>query len=62
MAMADVEELFDKVEQGTPVAIIKGPPPAPAASAPTTAGTPAVPPGPVPLIGDPNAPVDLEAG
>ena len=60
MAMADVEELFDKVEQGTPVAIIEGPPPA---------ALPVTPPGqtaPTPDVnstfGDPNAPVDLEAG
>lgn len=59
MAMADVEELFDLVEQGTPVAIIQGPPPppVPAGTQPTTAG-----PGPVTNLGDPNAPVDLEAG
>lgn len=54
MAMIDIEELFDKVERGTPVAIIQGPPP------PTPA--PAVPASPVATIGDPNSPVDLEAG
>jgi L,D-transpeptidase ErfK/SrfK len=51
MAMPDVEELFEKVDSGTPVIIITGPPkaaPAPAA--------------PISSIGDPNAPVDLEAG
>jgi lipoprotein-anchoring transpeptidase ErfK/SrfK len=51
MAMPEVEELFDKVENGTPVIIITGPPKAaPAPAAPST------------VIGDPNAPVDLEAG
>lgn len=64
MAMADVEELFDQVDQGTPVAIIQGPPPPP--PAPTAAGTPAVvpptPAAPITTVGDPNAPVDLEAG
>lgn len=50
MAMAEVEELFDKVDTGTPVVIITGPAKGPvAAVAPTT-------------IGDPNAPVDLDAG
>lgn len=62
MAMADVEELFDKVEQGTPVAIIEGPPPPPPPAAPPGAANPAVPETPVTTIGDPNAPVDLEAG
>ena len=62
MAMADVEELFDRVEQGTPVTIIQGPPPPPAAAAPgATPGTPA-PAAPSTTLGDPNAPVDLEAG
>jgi hypothetical protein len=51
MAMHDVEELFELVDAGTPVVIITGPP----------AGAP-VPPAPVTAIGDPNAPVDLEAG
>lgn len=62
MAMSDVEELFDQVDQGTPVTIIQGPPPPPAA-------VPAAPPGAVPgqpapiaAVGNPNAPVDLEAG
>lgn len=59
MAMGDVEELFDKVEQGTPVVIIQGPEPPPA---PPVASNPAVPDTPVTSIGDPNAPVDLEAG
>lgn len=60
MAMGDVEELFDKVEQGTPVAIIEGPPPA-ALPAPA-AGQPAPAPDVNSTFGDPNAPVDLEAG
>jgi lipoprotein-anchoring transpeptidase ErfK/SrfK len=51
MAMPDVEELFDKVASGTPVIILTGPPKAPAGPA-----------GPSTVIGDPNAPVDLEAG
>jgi lipoprotein-anchoring transpeptidase ErfK/SrfK len=51
MAMHDVEELFELVDTGTPVVIITGPP----------AGVP-VPAAPAPVIGDPNAPVDLEAG
>jgi lipoprotein-anchoring transpeptidase ErfK/SrfK len=50
MAMSEVEELFELVATGTPVIIISGP-----ASAPTPAT-------PVSTIGDPNAPVDLEAG
>ncbi|MEY2478856.1 MAG: hypothetical protein QOG87_4171 [Actinomycetota bacterium] len=50
MAMPEVEELFEKVDSGTPVIIITGPPKAPVAAAPSTS------------IGDPNAPVDLEAG
>jgi hypothetical protein len=51
MAMPEVEELFEKVDTGTPVIIITGPPKAaPAPAAPITS------------IGDPNAPVDLEAG
>ena len=58
MAMPDVEELFEKVEQGTPVTIIEGPKPPPKPVAPN----PAVPETPVTTIGDPNAPVDLEAG
>lgn len=58
MAMSDVEELFDLVEQGTPVAIIQGPPPPP--PPPATPGAP--PATPVQTVGDPNAPVDLEAG
>lgn len=57
MAMADVEELFDKVDQGTPVVIIEGPKPPP----PPPGGAVAVAP-PAPAFGDPNAPVDLEAG
>ena len=51
MAMPEVEELFDKVETGTPVVIITGP----------AAGSNA-PGAPSSTIGDPNAPVDLEAG
>ena len=62
MAMADVEELFDLVEQGTPVAIIQGPPPPPPPPAPAGAPPTTAPPTPVTAIGDPNAPVDLEAG
>lgn len=50
MAMPEVEELFDKVDTGTPVIIITGPGKAPVAAAPSTS------------IGDANAPVDLEAG
>ena len=61
MAMSDVEELFDKVEQGTQVMIIEGPPPPPPPVAPAAPNT-AVPQTPVTTIGDPNAPVDLEAG
>ncbi|MFP5378106.1 MAG: L,D-transpeptidase family protein [Acidimicrobiia bacterium] len=57
MAMADVEELFDRVEEGTPVVIVEGPPPPPG-----LAPGPAVPETPVTTIGDPEAPVDLEAG
>lgn len=63
MAMPDIEELFDKVEQGTPVAIIQGPPPpTPVPAAPGAAPVPAAPASPVATIGDPNSPVDLEAG
>lgn len=58
MAMADIEELFDKVAQGAPVSIIQGPPPPPAAPGAAAAPTAT----PVTAIGDPNAPVDLEAG
>ena len=58
MALADVEELFEKVEQGTPVTIIQGPPPPPEPAP----ANPAVPQTPVTAIGDPDAPVDLEAG
>jgi len=62
MAMADVEELFDLVEQGTPVSIIQGPTPPPLPpTAPGAAPAPASP-APVTTVGDPNAPVDLEAG
>ena len=64
MAMPDVEELFERVDQGTPVAIIQGPPPPkpdPAAAIPTTSVTPGAPTAPVTGF-DPNAPVDLEAG
>jgi lipoprotein-anchoring transpeptidase ErfK/SrfK len=51
MAMPDVEELFEKVDSGTPVIILTGgPAAAPVPGAPST------------VIGDPNAPVDLEAG
>ncbi|HET9441910.1 MAG TPA: L,D-transpeptidase family protein [Acidimicrobiales bacterium] len=56
MAMADVEELFDRVEQGTPVAIVEGPPPAqpdPAAG-PVESSVPGAP--------TPDVPVDLDAG
>lgn len=56
MAMADVEELFDRVDQGTPVAIIEGPPPA------ALPGQPAPVADVTSTFGDPNAPVDLEAG
>ncbi|MGH9284640.1 MAG: L,D-transpeptidase, partial [Acidimicrobiales bacterium] len=49
MAMADAEELFDRVEEGTPVLIIHGPP---APSAGTVQST----------FADPAAPIDLEAG
>jgi hypothetical protein len=63
MAMPDIEELFDEVEQGTPVAIIQGPPPpTPVPAAPGTSPVPAAPASPVAAIGDPDAPVDLEAG
>jgi lipoprotein-anchoring transpeptidase ErfK/SrfK len=58
MAMSDVEELFEKVDQGTPVTIITGPKPPPK---PPTAN-PAVPDTPVTSIGAPDAPIDLEAG
>lgn len=57
MAMPDIEELFDGVAQGTPVAIIQGPPPAPAVP-----GAPAAPLAPAPAVAVPEAPVDLEAG
>ena len=50
MAMPEVEALFELVEAGTPVIIIGGPA---AAAAPAQ---------PVTQLGDPNAPVDLEAG
>ncbi|MDQ1373432.1 MAG: hypothetical protein QOJ09_770, partial [Actinomycetota bacterium] len=50
MAMSDVEELFDLVDTGTPVLIVSGAATGPAPAAPSAA------------IGDPNAPVDLEAG
>lgn len=50
MAMPDVEELFALVDTGTPVIILAGGPSGPAPAQPTT------------VIGDPNAPVDLEAG
>ena len=59
MAMTDIEELFEKVEQGTPVAIIQGPEPPPP---PPGAIPPPAPAAPIPTIGDPDAPVDLEAG
>ena len=51
MSIADSEELFELVESGTPVVIIQGPPPPP--QQPDT---------PVTSLGDPNSPVDLEAG
>ena len=50
MAMPDVEERFERVDARTPVIIITGP-----ANAPVAAVASAT-------IGDPNAPVDLEAG
>jgi lipoprotein-anchoring transpeptidase ErfK/SrfK len=60
MAMSDIEELFERVEQGTPVAIIQGPPPppppVPLPAVPAATATPTT------TFGDPNAPVDLEAG
>lgn len=64
MSMADVEELFDKVEQGTRVVIIEGPPPPPPPPSPGdgAGANPAVPRTAVTTIGDPDAPVDLEAG
>lgn len=53
MSIPDSEELFDRVDQGTPVVIIEGPrPPAPTPAAGV----------PLTTLGDPNAPVDLEAG
>ncbi len=51
MSIADSEALFEMVETGTPVIIIQGPAPPPKA-----------PQAPVTLIGNPNSPVDLEAG
>lgn len=48
MAMPEVEELFDKVDTGTPVIIITGPGSSPVRAAPA--------------IGDANTPVNLEAG
>ena len=62
MAMADVEELFDVVDQGTPVAIIQGPPPPPPPPVVPGAALGPPAPAPAPTVGDPNAPVDLEAG
>lgn len=62
MAMADVEELFDVVEQGTPVAIIQGPPPPPPPPVAPGAAPARPPAAPVTAVGDPDAPVDLEAG
>lgn len=62
MAMADIEELFDKVDQGTPVAIIEGPPPAALPTTPPSQPAPAPAPAAGTPFGDPNAPVDLEAG
>ena len=53
MAMSDVEALFEKVDVNTPVIIIQGPPPPKPPPAPVEPQT---------TIGDPNAPVDLEAG
>ena len=53
MAMPDVESLFEQVDVETPVIIIQGPPPPKPAPAPEA---------PITTIGDPNAPVDLEAG
>ena len=55
MAIAEAEELFERVDQGTPVVIIQGPP---------------APPKPVPVpgvsaagaFGNPNAPIDLVGG
>ena len=51
MAIPDAEELFEKVDQGTPVVIIQGPKP-----------PPAPPKAPLSTFGNPNAPIDLEAG
>ena len=53
MAMPDVEALFEKVDVNTPVIVIQGPPPP---------KPPPAPEAPITTIGDPNAPVDLEAG
>lgn len=50
MSMPEVEELFDKVDTGTPVIIIRGP------------VTSRVSTGPASSLGDPNSPVDLDAG
>jgi lipoprotein-anchoring transpeptidase ErfK/SrfK len=54
MAIRDSEELFEKVDQGTPVVIIQGPPPPPKPATP--------PPAAAGAFGNPNSPVDLEAG
>ena len=51
MSIADSEALFELVDTGTPVVIIQGP----------TVPKPA-PQAPVSLIGNPDAPIDLEAG
>ena len=51
MSIADSEELFDRVETNTKVVIIQGPAPAkPASAAPSS------------TFGNPDAPVELEAG
>lgn len=50
MSINDSEELFELVDKGTPVAIIQGPAPAPKADVAVS------------TIGDPGAPIDLDAG
>jgi lipoprotein-anchoring transpeptidase ErfK/SrfK len=51
MSIAESESLFEMVESGTPVVIIQGPtPPKPPPQAPVS------------VFGNPNAPIDLEAG
>jgi hypothetical protein len=51
MSIPEAEELFEKVDQGTPVVIIQGPPP-----------PPAPPKAPLSTFANPDAPIDLEAG